>query len=78
MIENASRQSVIKTYYDRKRIASEEIKENGLVLVYNPRLKNVKLHPKWLGTCKVIGKSDHLFKIAFRAEAKGTLKKWPP
>ena len=49
-----------------------------MVLVYNPRLKGLKLHPKWEGPCKVLSVCDHLLEIEVRSAAKGTLSKWLP
>ena len=49
-----AKQAVAKTYYDKKRIEGVKIKIDDHVLVYEPRLKNVKLEPKWVGPCKVL------------------------
>ena len=72
------RQNTMKTYYDKKRTEGEQIKVNDLVLVYNPRLKGLKLHPKWEGPCKVLSVCDHLLEIEFRTAVQGILTKWLP
>ena len=71
------RQATAKTYYDRKRIEGTQIKPDDLVLVYNPRLKGLKLHPKWEGPCKVCQVSDHVLEIELKSNNQ-VIRKWLP
>ena len=72
------RQATAKTYYDKKRIAGASIQVDDHVLVYDPRLKCLKLHPKWVGPCKVKSVSEYIFEIEFVTAKHGTIYKWIP
>ena len=59
------RQAIMKTYYDGKSIKAQPINLNDRVMVYDPKLKGLKLHPKCIGLNLVINKSKHLHEVQF-------------
>ena len=72
------RQSTAKTYYDKKRIAGSSIQVDDHVLVYDPRLKGLQLHSRWVGPCKVKSVNEYIFEIEFVTAKHGMLYKWIP
>ena len=53
------RQAIMKTYYHGKSIKVQPINLNNRVMVCDPKLKGLKLHPKCIGPNLVINKSKH-------------------
>ena len=63
------RQVEMKKYYDKKRTA-DPLQVGDMVYVYNPRMKNVKLQPKWDGPFEIINKSENVYEVRVVRESK--------
>ena len=68
------RQAQMKALYDKKR-TSDPLSIGDMVYVYSPRVN--KLEPKWDGPHEIVSKSENVYEIAVKQEAKITYQ-WLP